>query len=149
MLEVNLIPHPMSNAGKVEAKALRIGNLVRYFHEESGFNDREIDIEDLAKISKPDSSLREYYEYVPLTEEWLVRLGFEYASFTVADEDGVYREKTMPNKDYFKHPDLSEKIIFYLPYFNFNYYIGSQTIKYVHQLQNLFHSLTGAELEVK
>lgn len=85
----------------------------------------------------------------PLTEEWLLKFGFEYCYFPAPDSDGVYREKENVNKEYFKHHKLSEEISYYLPYNHFNYHIGSINIKYVHQLQNLFFSITGEELILK
>jgi len=92
---------------------------------------------------------KESLQPIPLTEEWLIKFGFEYYLFTKADDDGIYRDKKIANKEYFKHPKLSEKIIFYLPYCNLNYYIGSTTIKYVHQLQNVFFALCDEELTIK
>jgi len=89
------------------------------------------------------------FEPLPLTEEWLLKFGFEYCQFTIPDEDGVLRDKKESNKDYFKHPKLSEKISYYLPYHHLNYYIGSVEIRYVHQLQNFCFAICGKELEIK
>lgn len=88
-------------------------------------------------------------KYIPLTEEWLLKLGFEYCEFPSADEDGVYRDKNEVNKEYFKHPRLSEEICYYLPYKNFDYHIGSMVVEHVHQLQNIYFALTGEELTIK
>jgi len=40
----------------------------------------------------------------------------------------------------------SEKFSYYLPYFGLNTYTGNITVKYLHQLQNLYFALTGQEL---
>lgn len=75
-----------------------------------------------------------YFEMKPieLTEEWIIKLGFE------------------KNRDY-KHPFAP---IYFIVIRNewicFLHNCTHRRIKYVHQLQNLFHSITGGEeLELK
>lgn len=85
----------------------------------------------------------EWYEGIPLTEEWLLRLGatlikkadyvnvdfsvYEFADdlFYIDDRFNVFHDK-----------------------FDSEIYLGYE-LKYVHQLQNLFYSLTGEELTIK
>jgi len=76
---------------------------------------------------------------IPLTEEWLLRFGFEL------------KEAVMDEKKYYGwlnfsfHLDINfiEKSFFY------HWMGGNIDIKYVHQLQNLYFALTGEELEIK
>ena len=75
---------------------------------------------------------------IPITEQWLLDLGFEY---WVVDKAYFY-------KDYFFHTELPEEMKYYLPYFNMDIYIGSVKIQYVHQLQNFYFALTGKELSL-
>jgi len=88
------------------------------------------------------------YQGVPLTEEWLLRLGFEKEDKLFNDLSlyiGLWRiiYGTWPNgeKNFQLQADggYDERGEMDL----------STTTKYVHQLQNLYFALTGTELEVK
>lgn len=72
---------------------------------------------------------------IPLTEEWLVKFGFEKR------ED-----------DFYKYPlciDFIYSNLSVLIYDGRNYFVDSHDkIKYVHQLQNLYFALTGEELSI-
>ena len=73
---------------------------------------------------------------IPLTEEWLLKLGFE--------KRGIIYEK-------FVH-ELENLFIGKLTDYGFAYYVDKNDsqplvyVKYVHPLQNLFYSLTNQEL---
>ena len=67
------------------------------------------------------------YKPIPLTEEWLFKFGFEKAYET------CYQYKDFILNDKFIMMDIDITI----------------QLKYVHQLQNLYHSLTGEELTIK
>ncbi len=75
---------------------------------------------------------------IPLTEEWLVKLGFE--------KDNTFMSKEHPFAEYVK-----EGVIINLPYLNFvfNETESDIQIKSVHQLQNLYFALTSEELQIK
>jgi hypothetical protein len=79
----------------------------------------------------------ETYNFIPLTEEWLLKFGFEKV------ED--------INKD--TYPDYKIKGMLIHSNVHGNYVLGNYSpicfIKYVHQLQNLYFALTGEELEIK
>lgn len=81
----------------------------------------------------------EFIEPIPLTEEWLVKLGFEKTY------ESAFRLKyDLPCNfigfDFSKTEDKSmDGLRFYGRYFK---------IKYVHQLQNLYFALTGEELTI-
>jgi hypothetical protein len=79
------------------------------------------------------------FKPIPLTEEWLLKMGFYKKNYT---------EETI--SDYWYHTKmLPEHIVYYLPYKNLNIYIGSLCIEFVHQMQNFYFTITGEELEVK
>lgn len=125
-------------------KELRIGNLVKNW-------DRQGDPGAVDQVIAADFSpvhWLELYEPIPLTEEWLLRLGFE--------------KDTKNQKSYF-HPvsavHLSFKNITALEY-GFRlmpgvemkdcfWGISKKSIQFVHQIQNLIFALTGTELEIK
>lgn len=71
-------------------------------------------------------------EAIPLTDEWLLKFGFE-------EKDGGYIlwDKNIYIKDN----------VYY--YGTFGYPPNKLELKYVHQLQNLVHALTGEELTIK
>lgn len=124
----------------MEAKELRIGNYAQQF---LGINDdgaeyKEIIIEanDIYRISGWENN---DIEPIPLTEEWLLKLGLKevnnglsikclnyYLDFD--NETGLFLMES---------PENLEKAIMDLSH-----------IKYVHQLQNLYFALTGEELTI-
>lgn len=82
------------------------------------------------------------YKPIPLTEEWLVKFGW------IWNQECNSYEK-YPNGD--ARMNLAFKEIS-VSYTMFNYVIKAliaEGIYYVHQLQNLYFSLTGEELETK
>lgn len=105
-----------------------------------------VECKEYAKVNKPEifqittetfhyqyrsSFISKYVEPILLTEEWLLKFGFE-------KDDTIW----------IKHPiyGLLEK--------NGRFFIelgetGGIYIKYVHQLQNLYFALTGEELTIK
>lgn len=125
----------------IEAEELRIGNFVLNNKNEI------IEIESIGwqhGINLCVDSGRDYcildadYSFseitpIPLTEEWLLRLGFEKKA------------------SYFLHEKHSVRIETGNMYeWNYNRYeYGKIKIEYTHQLQNLYFALTGEELEVK
>ena len=81
---------------------------------------------------------------IPLIEEWLLKLGFEFIvkqqiySLLFNKEDEDYFQ-LKPSKDAFS-PVIVIDCIFPHPY---------KPFKYVHQLQNFYFALTGEELTFK
>ena len=78
-------------------------------------------------------------EPIPLTEEWLMRFGFD---------------KVLPRNDkmYYRLNDdfvIEENNVFLLGDDAFEMLKLRRKIKYVHQLQNLYFALTGEELTIK
>jgi hypothetical protein len=120
----------------MKANELRIGNLVSY-------DGRVFEIDTIAK-EFPTLNTIEYgigvvdwgnIEPIPLTEEWLLKFGFE--SFHKRD----FKKKGLFITTYFATPqtlvddDFGNKRVLEL--------------KYVHQLQNLYFALTNEELTMK
>ena len=109
----------------MKANELRIGNFVLTSND---FIVKSYSPEGLYNLLKDIEKIKP----IPLTEEWLLKFGFEkklrYAGITV----------------------------FYIKSFELKYSHGSDIfiydktlIKYVHSLQNLYFALTGEELTIK
>ena len=118
---------------KLEAKDLRIGNLV--------MDNAKVKIVTSGMISNWDIIKKDYggYKPIPLTEEWLLRFGFG-----------------MMNKSYFSIPSRtrtnnSPYSLIYTKDLNGDWYILINEsvrfyLEHVHTLQNLYFSLTQEEL---
>jgi hypothetical protein len=122
----------------IQPNELRIGNWVNVTHVH--FKETEIDtikIDDLVRIF---TNVPTYdYTPIPITEEWLLKLGFERTYLS------EFRTK-------YTHKD-THCIGYDLPYIldksdeGFTWYGRYvKDIKYIHQLQNLYFSLIGEEL---
>lgn len=132
----------------MEAHELRIGNWVQFRHTETPV---KITLSDFAH-EYYDEHLEDY-EPILLTEEWLVKFGVtNYADGYIITPNGHYDfGYVLEYLDWRK--DWQVGILYYDParecdveeVYHFN--VGS--LKYVHQLQNLFYSLCGEELELK
>jgi len=142
----------------MKSQDLRIGNYLYYEHTThivSGVHgnkvyswwvkDGEPIIEYEAKdisgtqVENPYIDVISQYEPIPLTEEWLIKLGFE---------------KLTDSKDGFKNTTYTyTKGISFIVYFDgvrlsTNFWMGNEK-HYIHQLQNLFYVLSGKELTIK
>ena len=135
----------------MEANELRIGNLVEYKITDK-FDERKewwevskIDADDIHWLSKDDPK-DEDFRPIPLTEEWLLKLGFECIS-----DGGDQKRFALKNRNsnYFYAISLDHEEICLERKDIMGYYTliwNESYLQYVHQLQNLFFSLCGIEL---
>lgn len=118
----------------MKANELRVGNWVNNNEE-----DYQITSATIAQLERGDSTAIA----IPLTEEWLIKFGFEktYDEF-VYDKANLRIEYIIWADD---EPEWK------LKRFYGNTFSSHSTIKtnYVHQLQNLYFALTGEELTIK
>ncbi|MGE9312866.1 hypothetical protein ACLOAU_14555 [Niabella sp. CJ426] len=130
----------MSNT--IKPQDLRLGNWVaRYSYYRDTFIQyeqvKDLSIEDKVYSPLPSS----YCSSIPLTEEILVRAGFDpfgrdgWFSLPVTNEWSFIRV-------YSKYPQFVELSVN-------RHSLMPPGIKFLHELQNLFYSLTGRELEIK
>ena len=120
----------------INAKELRIGNLVEYKitdkldERKEWWEVSEIDADDIHWLSKvmPED---EDFRAIPITEEWLFKLGF-------------INDKVLE----FYRNDFTDSTI--IIDYNFICLLGYSHVKlnYVHELQNLYFALTQRELTV-
>ena len=109
----------------MKASELRIGNLVDSPRGIESISDAE----SLQEIE----SYPEKFKPIPLTEEWLLKFGFEI-------DNGLDKRYRKEND----HIEVGLRYIKSIKVFKLGF-IGTE-IKYVHQLQNLYFALTGEEL---
>lgn len=124
----------------MKAQELRIGNWLRSWN----FNYRveSFDKEYVYFDHETDRSYDEV-EPIPITEEWLVKFGFEKlpnsnATFQIL-RDGPGHDFTL---------EWDEDIEAWDVYLEDNFWIQVPILS-VHQLQNLYFALTGEELTIK
>ena len=111
---------------------LRIGNLISWISSENIEKVMKIDLKYVNEVSEKDLSP------IPLTEEWLLKFGFENQQIELDYPDKLLIiSATVGGKYYFYLDDADGST------FGLNY------IQYVHQLQNLYFILTGTELEIR
>lgn len=117
---------------KMKANELRIGN---YFIYDNRVNEVLSIYINFGKYritfkNENKSKLVENCNPIPLTEEWLLRFGFE---------------KVIDGYEFNNYHIDIEKI---RPYFGYSWQDYRTPIDYVHQLQNLYFALTGEELNI-
>ncbi len=146
----------------IEAKELRLGNLLTNFLGESF----EVNIETLRAFATG------HHEFgapqpIPFTEEWLIKFGFTVRNFVMNDQHKEPFIKTVDYKIAVSDFELEYESITVLKddpnhkSSNIFKLIGNggydepgeldltNQVQYVHQLQNLFFALTGKELTIK
>lgn len=125
----------------MKATDFRIGNIVYY----NGTNGPDkhvniIDAEDIKLMAEKKSYL-ELHEPIEITEVWLLKFGFKT---TITNKDSGYKQYGINSKGFdlmfTKQCNLNPEC--------YVCNIGID-ILYIHQLQNLYFSLLGYELELK
>ena len=117
---------------QMEAKELRTGNIVKY---EDTVYLHGGNITEIGDIIQGET---DYYEPIPLTEEWLLKFGIKNANFIHEIKPPIIHIYSI-NKWFFAiNEDGSIRML---------HPVNEIYIKYVHQLQNLYFALTGTELE--
>lgn len=127
----------------MKTEELRIGNIVDLYGK-------------IAKIQRADFSETEHGiavkegKPIPLTEEWLLKFGFE------KDEDfgnwhlDDYEIYSIKNNSGFRSfiCGVKDDIVYWYNDASDDYYSSTKKLPFVHNLQNLYFALTGKELEI-
>lgn len=83
-----------------------------------------------------------HLEPIPLTEEWLLKFGFEYSdhygNYKIKPKNSFYNSVKHHNNQWFYNNDESDAACY-----------GVTTVNYVHELQNLYFAIYGEELTIK
>jgi hypothetical protein len=145
----------------MEVQELRIGNYIFYEHTNhivSGIIDDYVYswwvdngipcIEYKENGEKnPYIDIISHYEPIPLTEEWVIGLGFSTKDYKKGYIGIDHKAGGMITDFVLTYPgiigDFQKDFIWEHSKWKYN------TLKYVHELQNLFYVLTGTELKIK
>jgi hypothetical protein len=124
----------------MEAKELRLGNLIYFTEDQTVFEVDEIcDVFYTVKNEKETTQIEQSeFSPIPLTEEWLTKFGFAKGDFFWRKSPltiGLYKYETTVDLE--DDDDIQDMVT-----------LGVD-LKYVHQLQNLYFVLTGTELTIK
>jgi len=119
----------------MKAEELRIGNYAMFNYKIQGFEQILICFNDFKNGLENNFEL---YQPIPLTEEWIIKLGFSY----LADAQYWIDFKNMMF-------NWDKEVGLYLYIQTQEDSIDLTHIKHVHQLQNLYFALTGEELTIK
>ena len=123
----------------MKASELRIGNYIQvpFGDEEPWVRSVDTIYYDSIMTENGRHCFEHEFDFVPLTEEWLVKFGFFINHYESSIEERTVYQSPEHGITLFK-----EDNIWYA-------YSLDVHIKSVHQLQNLYFALTGQELEPK
>ena len=115
----------------MKANELRIGNYVSFNNFIQPQREVVVDGKFLLPFNKTNSEINNYYQPIPLTDYWLLNLGFE-EEITCDVFPTFFRNKI----------NVNDRVVYVSEYGFLNH------IKNVHQLQNLYYALIGEELTI-
>jgi len=131
----------------IQVTDLRVGNLV--FYPTVNLNNGE-PFDEVIEVKANDIKnleiSRNYLKPIPLTEEWLDNFGFEKVKYGYKFPKIDGNEYRMKIGRWVTKKFLQEDVLLEHPFIRYD---GICDIHYVHQLQNLYHALTGQELTIK
>jgi hypothetical protein len=122
----------------INATELRIGNYLNRFGRKNQITWHTIAL--LHHEHKSYEKWQKEFEPIPLTEEWLTKFGFTEAMFDYTIHTGEFYNGSIGLLSIAGNTGK-----FQLQY---EMKCTQTTIKYVHQLQNLYFALTGVELQL-
>ena len=115
---------------------LRIGNLIE--HTQKGFIDVSALSNDIIQYKDKHGISTDKYSYfkaIPLTEEWLLNLGFRTEENYSFELDNI-------------SINTKRELMWIFTKCKNNVVVGLDLTEYVHELQNIYFALTGRELTV-
>jgi hypothetical protein len=129
----------------MEAKELRIDNWIKYNFKMQGWKYVQVCANDFHNGFRDDKFVSINYKPIPLTEEWILKFGFDKDS----DNDYCFKGFHLEDRNIDTFLPV-EKILKLKDNFGC-WYVGAylRELKYVHQLQNLYFALTNEELIIK
>lgn len=125
----------------LDSHEIRLGNTYKIELGDGTYKSDLINLEDLSNLL--DDDLDDFYQALEISEEYLIKLGFEYNkryNNYVIKVKGFYNSVGYNDEDcdWYYNNDSSNAGCYYIT-----------SIQYVHQLENLYFALTGEELTYK
>ena len=143
-----LSPPTTKDKTKMKSAELRIGNWINLTKDDfKTVKPYQLDGIDIYKL---DESNCADIAPIELTEDWLKRLGFKKFGRNDLPRTLSYKKdwiSVFPANSFSDFKGYG--FMYYKKEFAGSVESARTVIEYVHQLQNLFHSLTGSELEIK
>lgn len=139
----------------MKANELRIGNLIRFSEDGTIFTIDSIEEKGLSVQNEKEIAWidLEEFEPIPITEEWLLEVGFQIKDQLSVHKTKIYYISGIDVDYCIYFADFRQDFGFYIEYTDspFDKDLGvlypiAFGIKYVHQLQNLYFALTDEEL---
>jgi hypothetical protein len=120
----------------MEATEFRIGNIIEYWIDTDnlGWQICRLDHQDLKRLSEQPDSFKHEHRFVELTEEILLKCGFDKLNNKFMFDNLRWHIEKPCNYDGFLFCE--------------GFKVLTEKIKYLHQLQNLYFALTNEELEI-
>ena len=129
---------------KMEAKELRIGNYYEWT-ENVEEKDAFLQVDDFYSLLAIGENFQ-YFKPIPLTEEWLLKFGFDNRLLKKIGDSDLYLQGDNADslKEYgvYLSTDIGDGLCSEPNTFIEGFF-------YVHQLQNLYFALTQTELKIK
>jgi len=128
----------------IKTNELRIGNLLNYQTAEGDVVTLTTDFGTIQWVTEDPKGFNLVHSPIPLTEDWLVKFGFEKPSIV-----GSYMKLFLSDDE--KPPSLQILLIKkdVIKIYRSGICAYEAKCEYLHQLQNLYFALTGQELEMK
>jgi len=121
----------------MKANELRLGNFIKRANKRKYHKDYYA-----VRPSHLSGNTLCLFEPVPITEEWLLKFGFNHDEYHPIYETLLIYE----NDNFSLHANLNNGVDFY--FYGYDHE-ASFEMKYIHELQNLYFALTKTELEIK
>ena len=139
----------------IQANDLRIGNYIDYAGEivqVDGVRPPILKEKEYRVYFKDGRAKSDFLNYIPITEEWLLKFGFKPDSYSGSQGSiSCYRKKINDFIGAYKHIELIGECSISVFYFQCNtkgVWNSGVVVESIHELQNLFFVLTGEELTV-
>ena len=132
----------------MKAEELRIGNFLLFENEAQEVSTIHSDNTIRLKKTKDDKCHGCYrvdaltIKPIPITEEWLLKLGFKYhaadKNYVIKNKEDWHNSIKKMDGDWCYNNDFSDANCYFV-----------REVKYIHQLQNLYYALNEEELKCK
>ena len=147
----------------MKATELRIGNYIHFTNILKTEKEVvQVSGRYLANFTREDFEISTYYQPIELTEKWLFKFNFKYQDKDINRKDGKLERRYISpyfgmGKEFYLELCLPDDREFKCTWLHWDIGGGSKFIhlpnprypNYVHELQNLYFSLSGEELTLK